>query len=83
MEREYQQKRTLKDGTIKFYSYKKKTKGCPKRGAQLTTKGLVLRKLKFASEEQTKNILEFINNMNIVADEKPTNLNDEPTHQDI
>jgi hypothetical protein len=83
MEREYQQKRILKDGTVKFYTYKKKTKGCPKRGAQLTTKGLILRKLKSASEEQAKNILEFINSLDIVADENPANLNDEPIYQGL
>jgi hypothetical protein len=78
MEREYQQKRILKDGTVKYYTYKKKTKGCPKRGAQLTTKGLVLRKLKYASEEQAKNILSFIDSLNIVADGTPSDLNDLP-----
>jgi hypothetical protein len=83
MEREYQQKRILKDGTVKFYTYKKKTKGCPKRGAQLTIKGLILRKLKSASEEQAKNILEFINSLNIVVDENPANLNDEPIYQGV
>ncbi len=78
MDREYQQKRTLKDGTVKYYTYKKKTKGCPKRGAQLTTKGLILRKLKSASEEQSKDILSFIDSLNIVADETPSNSNEQP-----
>lgn len=67
MEKTYQQKRVMKDGSIKFYTYKKMTKGCEKRGAQITTRGKIARKLKEISDDDAASVLTFINNLKSVV----------------
>jgi hypothetical protein len=68
MEKTYTTTRTLRDGTVKTYEYKKVTKGCPKRGAQLTVRGMIARKIKDVPDDNLNSILEFINNLQITPE---------------
>lgn len=70
MEKTYTTTRTLRDGTVKTYQYTKITKGCPKRGAQMTVRGMIARKIKEVPDDNLNSILEFINNLQITPDDE-------------
>ena len=63
MEKMYQTKRVLADGTVKVYSYPRMTKGNPHRGAQKTTKTKIVEKLRDLSPDDLMTVLNYVHEL--------------------